>query len=350
MIRTLKFLFYKGEKGKFNLKAHISTKQLTFQHFGDPTQVLDLKTTSLDGRSLETNEVLIKWLAAPINPADINQIEGVYAIKPELPAVGGNEGCGIVEEVGSHVENFKHGDLVIADSALGTWCEYGIYDSSLLYAVDKGLSTMSASMLKVNPSTAYRLLKDFVHLNPGDTIVQNGANSTVGQYVIQICNILGFKSINVIRERPNIGDLKDKLYKLGATQVLSENEFTSTIRDLNARLALNCIGGRSSLHLSRALSRGGCMVTYGGMSKQPLQVTTSSLIFNDIILRGFWISEWYKRKENLHERQYMYEELTRWFKNGQLQQVDYEENNIENFKTAIQNSINSSKIKQVFVF
>ncbi len=45
------------------------------------------------------DEVLIRWLASPINPADINQIQGVYPIKPPLPAVGGNEGYGRVEEV-----------------------------------------------------------------------------------------------------------------------------------------------------------------------------------------------------------------------------------------------------------
>lgn len=40
------------------------------------------------------------------------------------------------------------------------------------------------------------------------------------------------------------------------------------------------------------------MVSYGGMSKQPVQVPTGTLIFNDISLRGFWISRWYKKSEN----------------------------------------------------
>lgn len=40
--------------------------------------------------------------------------------------------------------------------------------------------------LKVNPSTAYRMLTDFVDLQPGDLVIQNGANSTVGKAVVQV--------------------------------------------------------------------------------------------------------------------------------------------------------------------
>lgn len=34
-------------------------------------------------------QTLIRILASPIHPADINTIQGVYAVKPALPAVGG---------------------------------------------------------------------------------------------------------------------------------------------------------------------------------------------------------------------------------------------------------------------
>jgi trans-2-enoyl-CoA reductase len=52
-------------------------------------------------------------LAAPINPADINMVEGTYGIKPTLPAVGGNEGVGKVVAVGSNVQSVKENDHVI---------------------------------------------------------------------------------------------------------------------------------------------------------------------------------------------------------------------------------------------
>jgi NADPH:quinone reductase-like Zn-dependent oxidoreductase len=47
--------------------------------------------------------MLIRPIQAPVNPSDINQIEGKYPIKPSLPAVAGNEGVGVVRSVGSQV-------------------------------------------------------------------------------------------------------------------------------------------------------------------------------------------------------------------------------------------------------
>lgn len=54
-------------------------------------------------------------LAAPINPADLNMIEGTYPIKPlsGLPAIGGNEGVGIVIEKGENVTDLQINDYVI---------------------------------------------------------------------------------------------------------------------------------------------------------------------------------------------------------------------------------------------
>ena len=57
------------------------------------------------------SEVLVKMLAATINPADMNMIQGTYGSSQSLPAVAGNEGVGVVEEPGS--SNFKKGDWVI---------------------------------------------------------------------------------------------------------------------------------------------------------------------------------------------------------------------------------------------
>ena len=56
-----------------------------------------------------------------------------------------------------------------------------------------------AATIAVNPCTAYRMLRDFVSLKPGDVIMQNGANSMVGLAVIQMAREMGVKTINIIR-------------------------------------------------------------------------------------------------------------------------------------------------------
>lgn len=59
-------------------------------------------------------------LASPINPSDCNQISGTYARLPSsFPAVGGNEGVGVVEECGEKVRGVKPGDLVIPIRSVG---------------------------------------------------------------------------------------------------------------------------------------------------------------------------------------------------------------------------------------
>lgn len=56
-----------------------------------------------------------------------------------------------------------------------------------------------AATMAVNPCTAYRMLRDFENLRPGDYIIQNGANSMVGIAVIQMAREMGVKTINVVR-------------------------------------------------------------------------------------------------------------------------------------------------------
>ena len=71
----------------------------------------------------EEGEVLVRMKAAPINPADINFVQGVYGLKPVLPhSRAGLEGCGVVQE--SRAEGFREGDEVILLRGVGSWSEY----------------------------------------------------------------------------------------------------------------------------------------------------------------------------------------------------------------------------------
>ncbi|MEJ1282344.1 serine/arginine-rich splicing factor 4 [Cricetulus griseus] len=216
----------------------------------------NLELTAVGG-----SDVHVRMLAAPVNPADINMIQGNYGLLPKLPTVGGNEGVGQVVAVGSSVSGLKPGDWVILASAgLGTWRTEAVFSEKALIQVPKDVPLQSAATLSVNPCTAYRMLMDFEQLQPGDSVIQNASNSGVGQAVIQIASALRLKTINVVRDRPDIRKLMDKLKDLGADYVLTEEELrmpeTKTIfKDLPLpRLALNCVGGKSSTELLRHLA------------------------------------------------------------------------------------------------
>ncbi|XP_046325455.1 enoyl-[acyl-carrier-protein] reductase, mitochondrial isoform X4 [Marmota monax] len=289
-----------GGAASYSASAQASrVRALIYGSHGDPAKVVELKNLEL--AAVGGSDVHVKMLAAPINPSDINMIQGNYGLLPKLPAVGGNEGVGQVEAVGCRVTRLKPGDWVIpANAGLGTWQTEAVFSEKALIQVPNDIPLQSAATLGVNPCTAYRMLVDFEQLKPGDSVIQNASNSGVGQAVIQIAAALGLRTINVVRDRPDIQKLMDRLKDLGAEHVITEEELRKQeAKNLfkntpQPRLALNCVGGKSSTELLRHLAPGGTMVTYGGMAKQPVTAPVSLLIFKDLKLRGFWLSQWKK--------------------------------------------------------
>lgn len=276
---------------------------LLYRKHGDPSQVVQLEDVALP--PIGAKDVLVKMLAAPINPSDINMIQGTYAILPDLPAVGGNEGVAQVVEVGSQVKSLKTGDWVIPkDAGLGTWRTEAVLAEDDVISLPNDIPLLSAATLGVNPCTAFRMLSDFEDLKPGETVIQNAANSGVGQAVIEIAAARGINTINVVRDRPEFTQLSDRLKAIGATHVIKEEALRRPeIKELfkacpKPKLALNGVGGKSATELLRHLQFGGSMVTYGGMAKQPVTVPVSALIFKDVKVRGFWVTKWKKDHSN----------------------------------------------------
>lgn len=321
----------------------VKATKLVYSDYGDPVKVVHKEEETLN--AVKPDEILIKMLAAPVNPADINTIQGKYPARPALPAVPGNEGVGEIVEVGSEVKDLAVGDRVVPlSSGLGTWRTHAKLAADNALSVPKKLGLVEAATLTVNPCTAYRMLRDFANLKPGDVIIQNGANSACGQYVIQIARVWGLKSVNIVRDRPEINELKDFLRKLGATEVLTEEELRKT--DLfksgklaRPKLALNCVGGQNALEVMRHLEKCAPIVTYGGMSREPLTVPTSALIFKDIQVRGFWMTEWSQKNADSIERFEMFEELIAMMTNNELQGPAYKMVDFGDYKEALLNTM-----------
>jgi trans-2-enoyl-CoA reductase len=232
--------------------------------------------------------------AAPINPADLNQIEGKYPVRPELPATPGFEGAGVVVDLGPNVTNIAVGDLVILPHNIGTWREAVAVKAKDLVVVPAGIEPVDAAMLKINPMTAWRLLHDYVDLKKGDWLIQNAANSAAGRAVIQIARELGYKTVNVVRRAELIDELRAK----GGDVMLVDGEnlreeVKVAVSGAPIRLGLNAVGGDSALRLANCLAPGSTLVTFGAMSLQPLKIPNGLLIFKDLRFRGIWINKWY---------------------------------------------------------
>ena len=184
-----------------------SIKAIVYRAHGKPAEVLQLEEQPLS--ELGSDQALVRLKAAPINPADLNQIEGKYPIRAPLPATPGFEGAGIVEAVGQAVRDLGVGTQVILPHNVGTWREAAVLKADQLIAVPDEIAPEEAAMLKINPITAWRMLHDFVRLEPGDWVMQNAANSAVGRAVIVICRELGFRTLSVVRRAELIPELRD---------------------------------------------------------------------------------------------------------------------------------------------
>lgn len=257
------------------------------------------------------NEVLVKMLAAPINPADMNIVQGTYPVKQNLPAIAGSEGVGVVQAVGPQVKNLKKDARVIVakPGQAGTWTTHNLFAEDTLDVVPDDIPIDYAAMLAINPSTAYRLLNDFVPLKEGDVVIQNCANSIVGQSVIQLAKAKKLVTINVIRPRYDEGEMVERLKHVGGSVVVDENYARSPnlkkiLADLPPpKLALNGVGGASATNLAQLLGDGGVMVNYGAMSRQPVTIPSSSLMFKDITVKGFWLHKWLAQHSAEERRQ-----------------------------------------------
>ncbi|KAG1807793.1 uncharacterized protein BJ212DRAFT_1281490 [Suillus subaureus] len=318
-------------------------RAIVYNTNGDPARVLSAFSFP-ELPPPPPNTANIRFLLAPINPADINVIEGVYPAKPEPDVslcqakdhpifVGGNEGLGKVMDIGEGVVDLQKDDWVVMTKAQsGTWSSAKNVALSDVLKVPKGLSEAQAATITVNPPTAYNMLHDFAQLAEGDWIVQNGANGAVGQAVIQIAAAKGYKTINFIRDRDDVELLKQHLELLGATHVVTYDELSD--KSLRAkvktwtggkdiRLGLNCVSGKTTTLMARLLGNNAHLVSYGAMSKEPLSLPTSLFIFKNLACHGFWQTRWYSNK-SLEQRQELLKTLAALMRDGKLRDPDHE--------------------------
>ena len=287
-----------------------------YETHGNPADVLKIETQPWPTPA--SDEAVVQMRAAPINPADLNQIEGKYPIRPQLPATPGFEGAGVVVDLGKSVKDLAVGALVILPHNLGTWRDAVPVKASELVTVPPAIDPVDAAMLKINPMTAWRLLHDYVDLKSGDWLIQNAANSAAGRAVIQIARDLGYKTVNVVRRE----ELIDELCAEGGDVVLVDGEnlreeVKNATNSAPISLGLNAVGGDSALRLANCLAPGSTVVTFGAMSLRPLKIPNGLLIFKDLRFRGIWINKWYDNA-TMDERMEAFRRLFEMAKRGLL--------------------------------
>lgn len=286
--------------------------QLLYKRCGAPLEVVE--GVEQERREPMRGEVEVGLEYAVIHPSDFGMIAGSYGKSVELPAVPGREGVGVVTRVGSGVAGIREGDRVSL-RGMGAWASWHCLEARRAVVLPAGLEPQQLAQAWVNPPTALQLVRT-VPLQQGDWIIQNAANSAVGLWVIGLCRHLGYRSLNVVRDASRVDELK----ALGADEVVTEDSgYEKDLRALTGGsrppLALNSVGGESAIRLIKSLADGGTLVTFGGMVGDLVRFPTRYLIFNSIIMRGFWMDKWV-RSHDADEVAALHDEVYQLMRDG----------------------------------
>ncbi|MBV8278092.1 MAG: zinc-binding dehydrogenase [Verrucomicrobia bacterium] len=266
-------------------------RAVVFDKIGSPADVLELREMPVP--EIGDHEVLIRMVAASVNPGDFLFIENLYPEpkKPVFPdQIAGNHGAGVVVKVGPKVA-IETGTLV-AFSYYNAWAEYAAVPAQWLIPLPAWTPIEVAAQF-VNPITAWDLLNESA-VQSGGWLGLTAGNSAVSTMVLNFANLRKIKVIAIVRAQLEQLDLK----AWGAAEVI---ELKTLGRGLSEKIAaitgqngvnavIDCVGGAIAGDLIRSLAVGGQFIIYGGFSSE-----TFSLHNFDVLMRGAAIKSYVYR-------------------------------------------------------
>ncbi|KAK3281133.1 hypothetical protein CYMTET_11062 [Cymbomonas tetramitiformis] len=188
---------------------------------GKPKDSLELKSEAIPVE-LEWGEVLVNVRAAPINPGDLYAVQMGGAGSPDAckpPFVAGNDGMGVVVKVGPGIKNLAEHDWVFPfKPGMGTWRSLTVWKEKDVLKMPVDLMPLEYAAMMRELCVAYRLLEDHGTLKPGDSVILNGANSTIGTIIIQLCRMMKLRTVALLRDSGDFEKTATWLKSLGATE------------------------------------------------------------------------------------------------------------------------------------
>src|SRR5579872_616205 len=272
-------------------------RAILFEQTGEPAQVL--RCGERPRPEPGPGEVLVRMLAAPVNPSDLLSVRGQYARLPSLPATPGFEGVGMVESAGPGLlGRFLVGKRVAAlNSRTGSWAEFAVVSARQAIPLSSRLPVEQAAMFFVNPATAYILTRRLLAVPEGEWLLQTAAGSALGRMVIRLGRRFGFRTLNIVRRAEQVAELE----ALGGDVVTAASGDDLRARVLSAtggagvRFAIDAVGGALASAVAGCLASGGKLVLYGTLSGDPLSISPRELIGAGATIEGFWLGLWMQR-------------------------------------------------------
>jgi len=242
-------------------RAVSTMKAILGERYGRP-DVLALRDTETPVPA--DDQVLVRVHASSVNPVDWYAVTGFLparlgnGLRRPRAGAAGSDVAGVVEAVGTAVETIRPGDEVLG-TATGAWAEYACAREIRLARKPPGVSFAEAAAAPIAACTALQALRDHGRVEPGQSVLVNGASGGVGTYAVQLAQALGAEVTAVCSAR-NV----ELVRSLGADRVVdyTRDDFTRTGERHD--VVLDVAGNRRLGALGRVLTPGGTVVVIGG--------------------------------------------------------------------------------------
>ena len=165
-------------------------KAIRVEQFGEPEV---MKLVELPQPRPEAGQVLVRIHAAGVNPVETYIRAGTYARKPALPFTPGNDGAGVVEQVGEDVKLQPGDRIYTAGSISGTYAEFALCNVAQVHSLPANVSFAQGSAMGTPYATAYRGLFQRAQAKPGETVLIHGASGGVGTAAVQLARARGLR-------------------------------------------------------------------------------------------------------------------------------------------------------------
>ena len=145
---------------------------------------------------IRSNDVLVKIVAASINPIDIKTKDGglKMLLSYDMPIIMGSDFAGIITAVGEKVTNYSIGDAVygrVQKNRIGTFAEYIAVDQGAIALKPKNINFEEAASIPLVGLTSYQALHDIMQIQPGQKVMIQGGSGGIGTIAIQLAKYLG---------------------------------------------------------------------------------------------------------------------------------------------------------------
>jgi NADPH2:quinone reductase len=225
--------------------------------------------------------------AIGINPVETYIRAGKYARLPALPYTPGNDGAGIIEQIGEAVKQFKPGDRVYTAGTLsGAYAEFALCKTEQVHRLPQNVSFAQGAAVGTPYATAYRGLFQRAQAKPGETVLVHGASGGVGTAAVQLARARGLRALGTAGS-----DLGRKLViEQGAHEVFDHHapdHFEQVMKATNGRGVDLIVELLANVNLGKdltILAKGGRVVVIG--SRGRIEIDPRDTMQRDADIRG----------------------------------------------------------------